>query len=121
MERIAAFTVLFVFIATVSLALAHPPSDIKINYDPATKTLQAVIIHPVGNPQSHFIKKVDVSLNGKEALTQFISRQDNNNSQLVSYVIPDTEDGDKLSVEAYCSISGKLGEEVKAGAGRKKE
>lgn len=119
--KIAFFTVLFVFVAAVSLALAHPPSDITITYDPATKTLQAVIIHPVGNPQTHFIDKVDVSLNGKEVLTQFISRQDNNNSQAVSYVIPDAKDGDELSVEAYCSISGKLEKEVKAGARREKK
>jgi hypothetical protein len=116
MKRIAAFTVLFVFVAIVSLAMAHPPSDIVITYDPANKTLQAVIIHPVGNPKTHFIKKVDVSLNGKEVLTQSISRQDNNNSQTVSYVIPDAKETDELAVEAYCSMSGKLEKEIRAGA-----
>ena len=28
----------------------------------------AIIIHNVSNPQAHYIKKVDVSLNGKEIL-----------------------------------------------------
>jgi len=93
-------------------AYAHPPSDIKISFEPKTKTLYAIIIHDVSNPADHFIKKVDVGLNGKEIIEHIISRQDNNNSQTVSYLIPDVKSGDVLSVEGYCSISGKLKKEI---------
>ena len=118
---IAMLVVLFIFLGFSGTALAHPPSEIIISYDPETKILQAVIMHAVGNPQAHFIKKVDVSLNGKEILTQLLSRQDNNNSQTVNYLIPDAKDSDTLAVEAYCSISGKLEKEIKAGSwGEKK-
>ncbi|MEI6631285.1 MAG: hypothetical protein WCL25_01565 [bacterium] len=112
MKRIAGLIALFTLFAIGSLALAHPPSDIIITYDPATKILKAVIMHQVGNPQAHFINKVDVSLSGKEIITQHISRQDNNNSQAVSFLIPDALGPGKLSVEAYCSISGKLEKEI---------
>lgn len=95
-----------------STAYAHPPSDIKISFDPKTKTLYAVIIHDVSNPADHFIKKVDVALNGKEIIEHTIFRQDNNNTQTVSYLIPDVKSGDVLSVEGYCSISGKLKKEI---------
>lgn len=97
------------------MAYAHPPSDIKISFDPATKMLHAVIIHNTSNPESHYIKKVDVSLNGKEIIGQEISKQDNNESQTVHYLIPDARQGDVISVEGYCSISGKLDKEVKVG------
>ena len=112
MKRIAAFLIVFVFAAAISTAYAHPPSDIKITFDVKTKILQAVIMHNTSNPASHYIKKVDVGLNGKEIIEHTVSKQDNNESQTVAYLIPDVKDGDVISVEAYCSISGKLQKEI---------
>ena len=104
---------LFCFFAlALKSAYAHPPQDITITFDAASKTLKAVIIHNVSNPLSHFIKKVDISLNGKEIIEHQISRQDNFNTQAVSYLIPDAKTADVVSVEAYCSISGKLKKEI---------
>ena len=101
------------FVVLASPAWAHPPSDIIITFDKATKHLHAVIKHNVSNVNNHYIKKVDVGLNDKEILTQYISRQDNNVSQTVDYLIPDAKTGDTISVEGYCSISGKLEKEIK--------
>lgn len=113
MKKIFWLAGFFVFIFLAATAYAHPPSDIKITFDPKTKILNAVIIHDVSNPAAHFIKKVDVSLNGKEIIEQMISRQDNFNTQTVNYLIPDFKEGDLLAVEGYCSISGKLEKELK--------
>lgn len=96
-----------------STAYAHPPSDIKVTYDSITKILKAVIMHNVSDVKKHFINKVDVGLNGKEIIEHTISRQDNNTSQTVSYLIPDAKEGDILTVEAYCNISGKLKKQIK--------
>ena len=104
---------LFFVLALYALSYAHPPSDIAISYDPATKILHAIIYHNVSTPDSHYIKKVDVGLNSKEIIEQEISRQDNNTTQTVSYLVPDAKPGDTLSIEAYCSISGKLKKEIK--------
>lgn len=106
---------LFIFFAAAARVYAHPPSDIKISFDSNTKILKAVIMHNTSNPLSHYINKVDVGLNGKEIIEQLISREDNNESQAVSYLIPDAKDGDTVSVEGYCSISGKLTKEIKLG------
>ena len=111
MKKIGLLLVLF--FGFTYAAYAHPPSDIKITFDAKTKMLQAVIMHGVSNPRSHYIKKVDVGLNGKEIIELDFSRQDNNDSQTVIYLIPDVKDGDIISVEGYCSISGKLQKEVK--------
>lgn len=94
-------------------AYAHPPQDITITYDPATKEVSAVITHRVSNPATHFIEKVDVSVNGKEIIERKISRQDNNVDQTVRYLIPDVKPGDTVSVEGYCNLSGKLTKEIK--------
>ncbi|MCM8797560.1 MAG: hypothetical protein NC923_06790 [Candidatus Omnitrophica bacterium] len=95
-----------------STAYAHPPSDIKVTFDPETQMLEVVIAHNVSNPISHYIKKVDIGLNGKEIIEHIISRQDNNQTQTVRYLIPDAKSGDVISVEGYCSISGKLKKEI---------
>jgi hypothetical protein len=103
--------------AAASTAYAHPPSDIKITFDLKTKMLQAVILHNTSNPVNHYINKVDVGLNGKEIITHNISREDNNVSQTVRYLVPDAKDGDTISVEGYCSISGKLKKQITVKAG----
>ena len=113
MKKVTVFLFFLVFLVTVPRAYAHPPSDIKITFDPATRILQAVIIHNTSNLVNHYINKVDVGLNGKEIVEHEISRQDNNESQTVSYLIPDAKGGDVLSVEGYCSISGKLTKEIR--------
>ena len=113
MKKIVLLSGFFVFFVLSALAFAHPPSDIKIIFDPQTKILSAVIIHGVSNPARHYIKKVDVALNGKEIIEQSISIQDNSNNQTVSFLIPDFKVGDLISVEGYCSISGKLKKQLK--------
>ena len=113
MRSVGLLVVLCAIILLAQSAFAHPPSDIKISYDPNTKILTAVIIHPVSNTQSHYINKVDVAINGREIIEQKISRQDNSNDQAVSYFIPDVKSGDTISVEGYCSVSGKLTKEIK--------
>jgi len=111
-KRILAVVVFLSVLGFVSMAYAHPPSDIKIAFDPKTKMLEAVIMHNTSNPINHYIKKVDIGVNGKEIIEHMISREDNNQNQTVRYLIPDAKDGDVISVEGYCSISGKLKKEI---------
>lgn len=112
MKKKTGLLVLGMLFAANAVAYAHPPSDIRITFDAKTKMLQAVIMHGVSNPQSHYIKKTDVAINGKEIIEHTISWQETNESQSVSYFISDVKEGDVLSVEGYCSISGKLKKEI---------
>lgn len=96
-----------------TVALAHPPSDIKIQFDPATKTLTAIITHRVSNTNSHYISKVDIGLNGKEIQMLPFTKQETKKSQTVKIVLPQVKKGDTLSVEGYCNLSGKLEKEIK--------
>jgi hypothetical protein len=112
MNKIVLLVAFLIFSAVVSTAFAHPPSDIKITFDPQTKMLEAVIMHNTSNPATHYIKKVDIGLNGVEIIEQTISREDNNASQTVRYLISDVRDGDVVSVEGYCNLSGKLKKDI---------
>ena len=113
MKKIVLLSGFFVFFVLSAIAYAHPPSDIKITFDSKTKILNAIIIHNVSNPSKHYIKEVDVFLNGKKIIQQSISQQDNFDNQSVSYLIPDAKVGDVFSVEGDCSISGKLEKQLK--------
>lgn len=94
-------------------AFAHPPSDIKIQFDPATKTLTAVIKHRVSNPSTHYINKVDIGLNGKEIKMFSFKKQETVIGQTLSFTVPQAKSGDTLSVEGYCNLSGRLEKEIK--------
>ena len=104
--------ILFAVFIFSSMAYAHPPRDIVITYNPDTKILRAVIMHDVANPLNHYVKKVVVGLNGKDIIEHTLSRQDHVDSQTVDYLISDVKNGDVLSVEGYCSITGQLKEEI---------
>lgn len=112
MKKILCFALFLLFVSS-SVCFAHPPSDIKMTYDSDTNMLTVVLTHEVRNPDEHFIKKVDIGLNGKEIITHQISRQSNNITQMVVYMIPDAKPGDVLSAEGYCSLSGALEKELK--------
>lgn len=107
------FVFVLLCLVSSSAALAHPPSDIKTQYDPATQTLKAVIEHPVSNASTHYIDKVDISINGKEVQELKFQSQETPGSQTLEIQLKDVKSGDLLSVEGYCNLSGKLEKEIK--------
>lgn len=96
------------FIMVASFAYAHPPSDIKVTFDPQTQEVKAVIFHNVSDVNKHYIKKVDIGLNGKEIAELKFKKQDKLSTQEVTYIMSKVKAGDKITVEAYCNLSGKL-------------
>ncbi len=101
------------FLLISTQAFAHPPSDIKIEFDNQTKTLKAAVLHHVSNPDTHFIRKVDIAINGVEIKTMTYTKQISKAGQTFSIVLPEVKSGDLLSVEGYCNLSGKLKKEIK--------
>ena len=94
-------------------AFAHPPSDIKIQFDTKTQTLNAVILHRVSNPLTHYIYKANIGLNGKEMKSLRFKKQATNREQLATAVLSGIKKGDTLSVEGFCNLSGQLKKEIK--------
>jgi hypothetical protein len=45
-------------------AAAHPPTDMKISFDPVTAKISVTITHPVDDPATHYLSRVQVRLNG---------------------------------------------------------
>ena len=113
MKKMKIILILGSLLLVSAIAFAHPPSDIKIRFDEKTKTLTAVIEHRVSNPKTHYIKQVDIGLNGKEIQMLPFQKQDNNAGQTLKVVVPEAKNGDVLSVEGHCNLSGKLEKEIK--------
>jgi desulfoferrodoxin (superoxide reductase-like protein) len=108
MKIVFALCLGLVLIFSASAALAHPPVKIEISYDPATKTVSAVITHPVQDRTNHLIGKVDVDINGEEVIEAKYHFQDTESAQQVSFIMKEAKPGDVIGIEAYCNISGKL-------------
>jgi len=113
MKKIISLILFFAIFTACADSYAHPPSNIKVEHNSESRMVTVIVTHPVSNAESHFINKVDVSLNGEKIIEHKISRQDNEKYQFAGYMIPDAKRGDMISVEAYCNVSGKLKEEIK--------
>lgn len=87
-------------------AFAHAPSRIELDYDPETKVVTATIFHSVANPEKHYVANIIVSVNGKRVVEHKAILQEDNEKQVVSYRLPGVKSGDRVTVEAACSISG---------------
>ena len=92
----------FVFISP-SL-YAHPPSEMKLNYDAKQKLLHIEIKHLSYNPREHHIRRLMIVKNDEQPLISYFSSQKPDG--LSQDVTIDAKKGDIIYVKAYCSDSG---------------
>ncbi len=112
MRKIAALFLCALFFA--SALWAHPPEDIIITFDLAKSTVHAVIVHDSKDIMKHFIKQIEVLVNGESMIKQKTITQTGKDGQSVSYVIPGLKKGDKVAIDADCSMYGDLTKEAVA-------
>lgn len=103
-------SILFIIIAIICIfangSLAHPPDSLKLSVD-TTGTLLVKVYHPVKDQVKHYINQVLVELNGKEIIKQTFNSQTDKTAQELIYKIIDAKANDKITVTAYCNITGK--------------
>jgi hypothetical protein len=86
---------------------AHPPSDMTVSYNELSHLLIVTITHQVPNPQTHYIKEVLVTINGKTVNDTFYTSQPDPDTITYTYPI-DTKTTDEIVVTASCVLSGSL-------------
>jgi len=89
-------------------ALADPPKNILLGFNPATHLLQVNVLHPTRNLKMHFINKVIVTVNGKEVFNQLFPGQTNRGGLKAEYNLPNVVSGSKIEVTASCNRYGSL-------------
>ena len=87
-------------------AFAHPPTNIDISTNEST--VQIVVAHDVKDTKTHYIKRIELSLNGEKIITQAFATQFDKDIQKAVYFLPALKAGDQITVDADCNIYGDL-------------
>ena len=102
---IVALVVVTLFL--VMPAAAHNPTDIVMSYDPGTEKLSVTITHPVADPATHYVNKVQVRQNGRTISDPDYKSQPDKNTFTYTYDVKGIP-GDTFWVLATCSQGGSL-------------
>lgn len=97
-----------------ALAYAHPPEKVTLSFNQETGALSVEVIHPVSNPSTHFINRIEILQNGEMIKDEEPPRQDTRMLTVV-YSLPELKPGDIIKVTAFCSRFGERSEEIKIG------
>ena len=99
----------FFFLLFFSFLLnAHPPQSLDLSYDGSKAALTVKVWHSVGNPESHYIKKITVFLGDKQVAEKTYKRQqtDEYQEEIFDFSAKPLKKGDLVKVRAVCSIFG---------------
>jgi hypothetical protein len=88
-------------------AFAHPPQDMKIEYNVQTSTLDVTITHNSPGPTIHYVYRVEIEKNGELYLFEEYTSQPTTSTFTYSYIV-EAEGGDEIRVEAICNIAGSI-------------
>ncbi len=102
---------IFCCVVVSQSVVAHPPSDLDVSYDFDEQVLTVVVTHPVSDPSTHYIHKVEVYVNDVDVIDEDFQNQQANDSFTLEFSVG-AEAGDEIKVEAECNINGKLEETI---------
>ncbi len=105
------FLAAFLLFCTAVPLFAHPPSDLRVNYDPAEGVLHIAMTHVTGsNMIRHHIRKIQIFKNDEMVLDSTIVQQTSAHSMTKSIPLSAVA-GDTIRVKAICSEGG-IGEQT---------
>ncbi len=89
-------------------ALAHPPSDMDVTFDPTEGVLHVTIAHSVGDPAGHYISEIRILRAGTDLLTKTYTAQTTKKDFEASFPMPELQQGDVITLEATCNRFGSM-------------
>lgn len=96
-----------IVILLVSGVSAHLPSDLNLTYNQSTGNLSAMFTHQVANPTTHYLKNVQISLDGNETINQDYTSQPTADIFTYIYALNATP-ATVIDVIGKCSIGGSI-------------
>ena len=108
-----ALVLLLSVLVMASAGAAHPPSSIDLRYEPAGRLIVVGFKHMVQDGQSHYIKEVQVQINGKAFARIELYAQAGKDAGQVSMALPDVKQGDLVSVKATCNKFGEMKKDLR--------
>jgi desulfoferrodoxin (superoxide reductase-like protein) len=85
-------------------AFCHDPAGINVTVQAGG--IDLVIYHSVSDPATHYVKRIEVKLNGENSAEKDFTSQTDDMAQKTSFGIPALKKGDLLEITAYCSRYG---------------
>ncbi|MDA3812632.1 MAG: hypothetical protein PF570_00095 [Candidatus Cloacimonetes bacterium] len=101
------YVLLVICLIGSSLLLAHPASEVNLEFDQETSILTVNFDHKVKDAEKHFIFEVIVYLNKEDIIEQKLAKQDNIENGSLVYKIIDAKSGDTIKVRTNCNKTGK--------------
>jgi desulfoferrodoxin (superoxide reductase-like protein) len=114
------FTCVFVFFISIN-AYTHSPKDAQAHYLESEKKLTVIVNHPVINEKRHYVKEINILKSGQHIASKKFGNQLTRTNQAYYFTINNIKNGDEITIEAYCSINGKLEKKVKVKSNEQKE
>ena len=90
---------------------AHAPSLIELQYDFGTKNLDVTVFHTVTDVNTHYIEEIKIYVNDVLNQTETYTSQTLTSKHEDSFTV-NAAHNDVIKVQATCSISGTLTEEI---------
>ena len=107
------FFCLFLLILTTNNVSAHPPSKLNIKYIKENEVVFVNISHSV-TTDDHYIKSIEIQLNGENYDTFEYTSQPSRTSFSYNYTIA-ANDGDNIKIKAICNQFGTSTRELTIG------
>jgi desulfoferrodoxin (superoxide reductase-like protein) len=107
MKHLTKLTMVGLFFLSASVLFGTPPDSLQLNLDSSGTMLSVKVFHPTRNTANHFIKTIDVTLNGNQIIQQNYDCQFNQEVQEAVYKLINLKAGDKIEVTGTCNIYGK--------------
>ena len=107
MKKICVISVV-ILMCIACISYAQDSIGIQAKYDSATNQMTVYIGHPVANPLLDYISFVEIDLNRRKVIEQYMKRQDNNIGVTLVYRIPDAKIGDTITITAQSTAKGLL-------------
>jgi len=110
---------MFLYITPI-LSFAHSPVEMTLSYDLEEQKLHLKLMHTSKNLNKHYIRKISIQLNDQEPVLQYFQRQ--KAPAFFKDEVPfEAEDGDTITVKAYCKKGGTKENQIIVGEQNKKD
>lgn len=96
------------------LVSAHAPSAMQLEYDNSSQTLQVIVTHNVSDPATHYVYRIQITINGANLITEEYEGQPTDSQFTYTFQIP-ASPGDVIEVTAECNLGGSITERLDVG------
>ena len=121
MKTRCGITILILLATAGFQALAHPPSEVSIEFNTKAKQLEVRVDHKVKDAKKHKIAEIKILVNENQVTVKKYESQMTPGGVKDLFKLDNVSPGDKIKVTATCSIAGEKSAEIVVKEEKKEE